>query len=107
LFFLNYTYLIFIQNYSCRFATYYSYVGQNASNPEFEPMKQFLLEVPQYAFALDSRERSSHPLLLKAKTQSDIEDQAVGLPYYKGLLDFDSNCHHYLVCRINLKHSDG
>ncbi|ODM98889.1 Thyrotropin-releasing hormone-degrading ectoenzyme [Orchesella cincta] len=46
------------------FATYYSYIGQNATNPEFEPMKRLLVDANQFAFRLDSRERSSYPSYL-------------------------------------------
>lgn len=59
-------------------------MAQNFTNPEFEPMKQLLLEGTQYAFALDSREKTSYPVLLNAKTQSQFDDQVSGLPYYKG-----------------------
>jgi glutamyl aminopeptidase len=68
----------------CRFATYYSYIGQNATNPEYEPLKQLFTDSTQYAMGLDSRERSSYPLLLTATSQYGLEREATGLPYYKG-----------------------
>lgn len=47
-------------------------------------MSRLLIEGTQYALILDSRERTSYPLVLNAKNQNDLEDQAIGLPYYKG-----------------------
>jgi len=66
------------------FATYYSYVGENATNPENEPMKRMLVEAVQYAMRLDSRSSFSYPILLDVESPQELEDRLFGIPYYKG-----------------------
>ncbi|CAL8095694.1 unnamed protein product [Orchesella dallaii] len=66
------------------FATYYSYIGQNFTNPEFEPMKKLLVDANQFAFRLDSRERSSYPILLDSDHPDELAHRFFGIPYYKG-----------------------
>jgi len=70
------------------FATYYSYIGQNFTNPEFEPMKKLLVDSNQFAFRLDSRSRSSYPILLDADHPDELAHKFFGIPYYKGIFAY-------------------
>ncbi|ODM94551.1 Aminopeptidase N [Orchesella cincta] len=47
-------------------------------------MKRLLVDANQFAFRLDSRERSSYPILLDSDHPDELAHRFFGIPYYKG-----------------------